>query len=135
MLRAIFSGLASISGLTDAISNISKAIADARIAAINAKTKEEQIAAEERVKTLEARRDVMVGEASASKANIYVRTFIALPVGILFWKIFVWDKAFGQWTAGRTDALSPELWQVISIVIGFYFLYEGAVGITKILRR
>lgn len=135
MLATIFSGLASITGLTDAISNISKAIADARIAQINAKTNEERIAAEERVKTLEARRDTMVSEASASKANIYVRTFIALPVGILFWKIFVYDKAFGQWTAGRTDALSPELWNVVMVVIGFYFLYEGAVGITKLIKR
>lgn len=135
MITAILSGLSAITGLSDAISNVSKAIADARIAAINAKTQEEKIAAEERVNTLEKRRDVMVAEASASKANIYVRTFIALPVGILFWKIFVWDKALGQWTGGRTDALSPELWHVISIVIGFYFLYEGAVGITKMLRR
>lgn len=135
MFKSIFQGLAAITGLTDAISNVSKAIADARIAAINARTQEEKIAAEERVKTLEARRDTMIAEASSSKANVYVRTFIALPVGILFWKIFVYDKALGQWTGGTTDRLSPELWQVISIVIGFYFLYEGAVGITKILRR
>ncbi len=35
------------------------------------------------------------------------------------------DKALGQWTQGRTDALSPELWQVVMVVVGFYFLYEA----------
>jgi hypothetical protein len=135
MILEIFKGLGAITGLTDAISNVSKAIADSKIAAIKAGTEEERIAAEERTKALEARRDTMIAEAGASKANVYVRTFIALPVGILFWKILVYDKALGQWTGGRTDALSPELWHVVSIVIGFYFLYEGAVGITKMLKR
>lgn len=142
MLSAIFGGINALSGITDAINGVSKALSDARIAAINAKTEQERIAAEERVKTLEAnlkaletRRDVLVSESQVSKANIYTRTFIALPIGILFWKLFVWDKALGQWTHGRTDILSPELWQVIMVVLGFYFLYEGAVGITRLIKQ
>lgn len=134
-LTAIFGGLKALTGFSDAITNISKSIADARIAAINAKTAEDKIAADEHVKTLEARRDVMIAEAGVSKANMYTRTFIAAPIAILLWKIFVWDKALGQWTNGRTDVLSPELWQVISVVIGFYFLYEGAVGITRLIKQ
>lgn len=135
ILAGILAGLKTLAGFSDAITNISKSIADARIAAINAKTQEEKIAADERVATLTARRDVMIAEAGVSKANMYTRTFIAAPIAILLWKIFVWDKAFGQWTGGRTDVLSPELWQVISIVLAFYFLYEGAVGITRLIRQ
>lgn len=135
MFETIFAGFKALTGITDTINGITKAIGDTKIAAINAKTTEERIAAEERVKTLEARRDLMVAEANVSKANVYTRTFIALPIGILFWKIFVWDKALGQWTQGRTDALDANLWQVITVVLGFYFLYEGATGIAKIIKR
>lgn len=135
MFDAIFAGFKALTGVTDTIQGITKAISDSKIAAINAKTTEERIAAEERTKGLEARRDVMIAEASVSKANIYTRTFIAMPIGILFWKIFVWDKAFGQWTSGRTDALDANLWSVITVVLGFYFLYEGVTGIAKIIKR
>ena len=134
MFGFIFDAIKAVSGIGDTINSITAAIRDAKVAAINAKTAEERIAAEERVKTLEARRDVMIAEAGVSKANVYVRTFIALPIGILIWKVLVYDKAFGQWTQGRTDALSPELWQVIMVVLGFYFLYEAATGVTKIIK-
>lgn len=135
MWALLTGGLKALTGFGDALTSISKSIADAKIAAINAKTQEDKIAADERVKTLEARRDVLVAEAGVSKANIYMRTGIAMPIAILLWKIFVWDKALGQWTGGRTDSLSPELWNVITVVLGFYFLYEGAVGVARIFKR
>lgn len=135
MWGAILGGIQALTGFSDVITHISKAIADARIAAIQAKTQEERIAAEERTQALQARRDVLIAEASVSRANIFMRTLIAAPIAILFWKIFVYDKALGQWTDGRTDALSPELWQVVMVVTAFYFLYEGAVGITRLLNR
>lgn len=136
----------AIKGISDVVNTLTNRIADARIAAINAKTQEEKIAADERVKSLEAQRDVMLksleskaglqeAESKVSSLNIIVRTFFALPIGILLWKIFVWDKALGQWTSGRTDALDPNLWQVVQVVLGFYFLYEGAVGITRLLKK
>jgi len=131
----IIGGIKALTGFSDAITSVSNALANAKIAAIGATTEQERIAANERVATLQARRDTLIAEAGVSKANTYVRTFIALPIGILFWKIYVWDKAFGQWTAGHTDALDPNLWQVIQVVLGFYFLYEGAVGITKLIKQ
>lgn len=130
-LDTISAGFKAITGITDAISTISAKIADAKIAAINAKTQEEKIAAQERTKALESRRDVLVAEAKESKANIYVRTFIALPIGILLWKIFVYDKALGQWTQGTTDALDANLWNVVTVVLGFYFLYEAVRAIRR----
>ncbi len=125
---------AFILGLIDPISRIATAILDAKKVVVNAKTEQEKIAAEERVKTLEARKDVLVAESATTRANVWVRTFIALPVGILFWKVYVYDKAFGQWTGGRTDALSPELWNVIMVVVGFYFLYEIGSSVARIFK-
>lgn len=135
----------AISGISNVLNTLTAKIADAKIAQINAKTAEEKIAADERVRTLELQRDTMLkametranlqtAELGVSKANIYTRTMLALPIGIVLWKVFVWDKALGQWTGGHTDALSPELWQVIMVVLGFYFLYEGAVGVTRLIR-
>lgn len=108
-------------GLIDPISRIAGKIADAKVASANAQTDREKVAADERVKTLEAKRDVMVSEAG-SRMNPIMRAFLAAPVGILLWKVLVYDKAFGQWTAGRTDGLSSELWYVVMLVVGFYFL-------------
>jgi len=111
-------------GLIDPISKITKAIADAKIAATNATTEQARIAAEERVKILEARASVLSSEANRSAVNLYVRAFLAAPVGIFLWKVFVYDKALGQWTKGRTDGLDPNLWAVVMIVLTFYFVYE-----------
>lgn len=128
----LLAGLKALTGISNAITNISKSIADAKIAAITATTEQERIAANERAKALEARRDVLIAEAQAgSKANVWVRTGMALPVAILLWKVFVYDKVLGEWTHGRTDGLDENLWHVVWIVLGFYFLYE----ITRAIRR
>jgi len=127
----LLSFLKGLLGLADPISKI----ADARIAATNATTEQERIASEERARTLELRRDVLVKEAGQSNVNAFVRLFLAAPVGIVLWKVFVWDKALGQWTQGRTDALSPELWHVVTVVLGFYFLYEAATGVARTIKR
>lgn len=116
--------LSFLLGLADPVAKITNAIVKAKADAHNAKTEEERIAANERSAMLEKRRDVLIAEAGVSRANILVRSFLALPVGILLWKVLVYDKALGQWTAGRTDQLSPELWHVVMVVLGFYFLYE-----------
>jgi cadmium resistance protein CadD (predicted permease) len=136
-----------IAGLFGSINHITDAISNEKIALINAKTQEEQIAVTERVKTLEAKRDLMIAEAGASRLNIWVRSFIALGPASFLLKVFLYDKVIGAFlgcsgktapgTCGTfvTDPLDPNLWQVISIVLGFYFLYEGAVGITRIIKR
>lgn len=135
MLETIFAGLKALTGFSDAITNITKSIADAKIAAIRAATEEERIHANERASALEKRRDVLIAEAAVSKANIIMRCGFGIPVMFVLWKLFIWDKALGQWTGGSTDALSHELWGVVNMVLGFYFLYEGAVSITRLLRR
>jgi hypothetical protein len=112
-------------GLVDPISRIVGKIADAKLEANKALTDRERIAADERVKALEAKRDVLVAE-SASPWNARMRLFIAFGPALYLNKIFIWDKVLGPITGGRTDALDENLWKVIAAVIGFYFLYEAS---------
>jgi Holin of 3TMs, for gene-transfer release len=129
MLAGIAAWLANVG-----IGTIANRLAAAYEAREKAKTDKQKIAADERIKALQARRDVLVAEA-ASRINSWMRSALALPVAIILWKVFVYDKALGQWTHGTTDALSPELWQVVTIVIGFYFLADVASTVTRIVKR
>jgi len=95
-------------------------LAKAYAARQNAVTDQQRIAADARVKELEAARDVQVAEAG-NKINAMVRAFIALPFAIFFWKVIVIDKVLG-W--GSTDDLSPNFWTVSMVVVGFYFLHS-----------
>lgn len=115
--------LSGLLGLADPISKIAGKIADARIAAANATTDRERIASEERAKALEARQAVLVAEGG-SKINTITRAILTVPVAVFLAKVMIYDKALGQWTGGRTDALDDNLWKVVAAVIAFYFLYE-----------
>lgn len=122
----ILSWLNPLKAILDPLERIGTKIADAKIAMMRVEGDKEKIAAEERVKSLEAQRDIMVGEAAAGiRTNAWMRAAIAAPVAFLLWKVLVWDKALGEWTGGRTDALDPNLWKVVMIVIGFYFAFAA----------
>ena len=58
-----------------------------------------------------------------------VRPALAWIVIILLAKIFIYDKALGQWTGGSTDALDPNLWWVIQTII---ISYMGGRTLEKI---
>lgn len=49
-----------------------------------------------------------------------VRPLLAMPVIIIMWKLIVYDKAFGTWTQGHTDQLSPEMWWFCTTVTVAY---------------
>ncbi len=114
--------LAAIFKFFDPIARITDKIVDLQIKKSDAKTEQERIAADERVKALESRRDVMVAESGLA-VNAYMRTAIAIGPAIYLLKIFIWDKVL---KLGTTDALDSNLWQVVIAVIGFYFLYDIA---------
>lgn len=90
--------------------------------AIEAKNTSERIALEEIVATLENRRAVLVAEAKGNW-NVVFRGMLALPFGLFIWKVIVYDKIMGL---GTTDNLSPDLWNLMMVVYGFYFVYETA---------
>lgn len=129
MIGSIAAWLAKIG-----IGTIASRLAAAYEAREKAATDTEKIAADVLVRTLEARRDVLVAE-TGNRINSRMRAALAAPVAILLWKVFVYDKALGQWTSGTTEALSPELWHVVTIVIGFYFLADAASTVTRTFRR
>ena len=102
-------------------------IAKARTEAKNAKTEQERIAADERIKALEAKRDVLIAE-STTPWNTIGRLFLMLPFGLLAWKLVVWDWMLG-W--GSTERLSDMVIALMWTVYGFYFVTD----ITRILKR
>lgn len=116
---AILSGILSLFG---GLSGITGQIAEAYKARANASTDQDRIAADVTIRTLEARRDVMVAE-SRSPWNQLVRALYALPPGIYLAKLYLWDKVLG-W--GSTDPLSPLMESVLWTVVGFYFLQDMA---------
>ena len=87
-----------------------------------AKNNTERVEADKVISTLQARKDVLVAE-SRSRWNIAFRAFLALPFGLFVWKAVVWDKLLGL---GATDDLSADLWNLMMVVYGFYFVYETA---------
>lgn len=118
-------------GLVDPISRIAGKIAEASIARTNAATEQERIAADERIKALQTRRDVMVAEAG-SKINALMRLAFAIPPAVYLAKLYLWDKVLG-W--GTTDDLSPIMENVLWTVVGFYFL-QWTIGRTaRIIKR
>lgn len=131
MLTAI---LALLPSAFTTINSITNAIANAQIAKVNATTDQDRIAAQATVDTLTARRDVMVAEAGTSKINGVMRFFIAVGPAFVLTKIFIWDKALGDYTSGHTDPLDPNLWSVITAVVGFYFLYDASTTIARIIK-
>ena len=104
------------------VAAITKSIQEIRKAELDAKNTTERIKTEKEIATLEARRLVLVAEAK-SNWNVAFRAFMALPFVLFVWKTVGYDKILG-W--GSTDNLSPELWNLMMVVYGFYFVYETA---------
>lgn len=133
MLFTLLTALPSLlSGLFGTVNGITNAIANTKIAQINATTQEAQIQAQETINTLQARRDVMIAESAHSNINGIMRFIVAIGPATYLCKIFLYDKVLGPWTHGSTDALDPNLWQVVMVVLGFYFLYDASTAITRI---
>lgn len=123
------------------VDNITNKISDERIKLIEAKTDAQRISAEEKVSTLQARRDVLVAESSKSIINSVIRACISASAAIILAKLLVWDKVVGSLAgcagaAGRaaecaifnTDPIDSYQWGAISAVVGFYFVYEGFIN-------
>lgn len=126
--------LGLLPNIFSSLNTIAQSIANERIAALNAKTDQERIAAEERINVLQSQRDVLIAESAVSKLNIYIRALIAIGPALYLTKIFIWDKVLQQLTGGSTDPLDPNLWQVVMVVLGFYFLAEASITVSRIIK-
>jgi len=133
-LLSLIGGLpALIAGLFGTINGITNAISNEKIALITATTQQEQIAANERINALQQRRDVLIADAAHGSLDIWIRSMIAIGPAMYLFKIFAIDKVFGFIFHTRTDTLDPNLWNVVMVVLGFYFLSETSTRITRIV--
>lgn len=104
------------------LGSITREIRGMRKDALDAKNETQRVKLEKDMALLETKRDVLIAEAR-SNWNIIFRGFLALPFGLFVWKVIVWDKLL---KFGVTDDLSPEMWKLLAVVYGFYFVYETA---------
>lgn len=123
----MFGFLTAILPFVDPIARITDKIVDLRAKRLNAETEQKKIQADEDVAVLQARRDVLISE-SGSKINALIRIAFAFPCAVYINKLIIWDKVLG-W--GSTDNLSDNLWWIVMVVIGFYFVER----ITRIAKR
>lgn len=127
ILSLVFGSLPAIAG----------EIAKARTAKLNAATEQERIAADERIKSLEAQRDVLSKEAT-TPWNSLARFFLVAPFGLYLWWIIVNDKIICKWYTPdyqwadycSTDPLSSWLTSICGAMVGFYFV-TNAITMAK----
>ena len=131
--------LSALLGFADPIAKITAALANARVDLAKAANDTEKIHAEERVRTLEiqlnAAASVQAEEAKnpiSAFLNSFMRFLLALPVVAILWKYIMWDKVIGSFlgysrsgSIFETDALDPNMWNVVVAVIGFYLLHAA----------
>lgn len=126
--------LGILSLVMGAIPAITREIANAKVELNKTQTERERVAAEERIKALEARRDVLVAEAG-SPWNTIGRMSITLPVAFYLGWVIAWDKIACKWFLPirecTTDPLSDWLSMIALTVVGFYFVTD----LTKVIKR
>jgi len=118
-------------GLFTTISSITNAIANEKIALLKATTDQERTASQERINTLQAKRDLMLADSQHSSLDSWIRAGLAIGPATYITKIYLWDKVL---KLGDTDPVTSEQWQVLMAVVGFYFLYSGAVSVARIFK-
>lgn len=121
-----------------AVPGIVRELAKARVDLANAQTEMEKVHAQERIKALEAQRDVLIAESS-SPWNTVGRMVWLVPAGIYFSWTMVWDKIACKWFNSAatvdqvctTDKLGDWQMGILLTIVGFYFVTD----LTKILKR
>ena len=117
MLRTI---LSSIFG-----GGIPEQIRQAYESKLNAQNDSERITAEIQLAKLDAR---LKSQLMGGRWITLIQILWVAPFVLYNAKLLVWDKILG-W--GVTDPLSPELYYLQSIMVGFFFLTTTIKGITK----
>ncbi len=106
-----------------------------KVAQQNAETEQKRIEADENIKALEVQRDILVSDQSNWLTRC-VRPLWAAPGIIYTWKVIVWDKVVkGNWSEGVTDPLGTELWGLVMLIAGSYFVFRGSEKLLDKLTR
>lgn len=104
--------------LSGPLSQISNDLKEAYQSKLAAKNDAERIQADERISVLEARKSTILA-AQSDPIERWVRVGFAFPFVLYINKLIIWDKLLGL---GVTDNLSSDLWQILWIVLGGYFV-------------
>lgn len=127
----MFGLLAFLPTIFETVTSLTGKIVDWQAKKQDAQTDRERIEADENIKSLEARRDIMIAEAG-SRVNMFMRVALASPACVFLWKVVVWDITFGL---GSTDNPQQNIWNYIFIVVGFYFLHAIVTRTARIVQR
>jgi hypothetical protein len=119
--------LSLVSGPLTAISSDLK---EAYITKEKAQTDKEKLDADERVSILEARKTSILA-AQSDPLERFVRIGLAFPFVVYINKLVLWDKVLSYWTNSSTDNLSPDLKQIMMIILGGYFIDTAVKRITR----
>ncbi len=101
------------------LAKVAAKLADAYTARESAASDRDRFAADVAIKQLEARQAVLI---AGSRWIAPVQACFAAMFLIYNAKLIIWDKVLGL---GSTDPLSPELYWLQGIVVGFIFLQAG----------
>lgn len=82
-----------------------------------------RIAADERLAYLQAK---LASQQIGGRWITFIQVGFALPFVLYNAKLIVWDKVFGL---GITDPLSPALYELQTVIIGFFFVTTTAAKI------
>jgi hypothetical protein len=94
-------------------------------AKLNAQNDADRLAAEVQIARLEARQ---ASHAIGGRWITLVQLAWALPFIVYNAKLIIWDKVLG-W--GVTDPLSPELYTLQSVIVGFFFVTTTIRGLAR----
>lgn len=115
---SLLSWLNPLQMLIAPITTITGQIIDARVSLAQEANSTLRIASEERLAVLQARQAVLIAEQGHWLTRT-VRPAFAFPFVVYINKLVLWDKVLGL---GATDALGPDLTQVMLLIIAAYFV-------------
>jgi hypothetical protein len=120
--------IGQILGFMPSIAGIANKIADTKVALARVEGDRERERLTAELGMLEAQVNLQAREADYTQLNVIMRCGFALPIIIVIWKILVWDQTL---QLGSTPALGQDVWNLIYIVAGFYFVHSVA----QLVRR
>jgi hypothetical protein len=117
-----------------AVPGIVREIAQAKVDLANTETERERIATEERIKALEAKRDVLIANSTTPWDAVFRATVIAPFAIYIAWTV-AWDKIACKWFMSAvdctTDPLAPWQTQVLAVLLAYLFVTD----ITKVFKK
>lgn len=126
----MFNGVGIIGGLVSwflngGLTTIENGLIEAEKQKLAAQNDADRIAADVRIQSLNAQRDVLIAESGHRwTINGIIRGALSMPAVFYLWQIILIDKVVCKWlgVACATDDLSTNGWTYIWIVVGFYFV-------------